>query len=96
MNAIKLKELVSKGLKVKIFDIRAKDKYDNYHIKGAINVPKGELLGNYTKYFDKKDKVYITCNSGNSASLIVNIIKNDGYDVENVKDGMNPLVAIKK
>ena len=95
MDAIELNNLIKQGNKIKIFDVRDKSKYDFFHIKGSTNITKGLLLSNHYKYFNKNEKVYIICNSGNSSSLITNIIKKDGYNVESVKNGMNPLLLAR-
>lgn len=92
MKAIELQQKIENGLRVKVLDIRAKEKYDAYHISGAINVIPGKLIANPQAYLTSDQKNYVICNSGNSAGFVVNILKNKGYDIENVKQGMNPLL----
>lgn len=93
MKAIELDKKIKEGLKVKVFDIRVAEKYDRCHIEGAININKGELLSNVDKYIKKEDKAFVTCNGGSSSKVIAGSLKAQGYDIEFLEDGMNPMVA---
>lgn len=92
MNAIELEKKIKEGLKVKVFDIRTEDKYKHFHITGATFVKRGDLIKEPEKYMSKDEKVFITCNSGNSASRIAKEFRDKGYNMEHIEDGMNPIV----
>lgn len=54
-----------------IIDIRDADTYAAGHITGAVNVPAGEVLDYYeTNNLETKEKVVITCFSGQSAAWV--------------------------
>jgi len=91
MKAIELQKKIDKGLKVKIFDFRTAEKYDEFHITGAIHIKRSKLIENPDEYISKEEKVYITCNSGNSASRIAKEFRDKGYDVEHLEGGMNAM-----
>ena len=92
MRAIELQEKIKNGLKVKVFDIRSKEKYEEFHIDGAIFIEREKILEDPKKYLLKDEKAYITCNGGNSASKIAKTIRDQGYDIEHLIGGMKPLV----
>ena len=94
MNAIDLYIKAKNNQTVKIIDIRVSDRYETFHIPGAINLNIGQLVENPEQFLTKKDKWYVTCNSGNASTMATSILAKQGYDVENVEQGMNPLVNI--
>lgn len=73
---------------INLIDIR--EAYECVHgsIKGAKNIPMGQLLSNPTKYMDKSKKYYIMCQSGGRSTSAVAALSRAGYDVINVKGGM--------
>ena len=95
MDAVNLNKKIQEKKKFNIFDIRQKQRYIKFHLQGAIHVEKGLLIEKPEKYMNKHEKYYVTCNSGNSARLIVNILKNQGYDMEYLVGGMNILINQK-
>ena len=73
-----------------IIDLRVAADYKGGHIKGAKNVPVGELakkLDSFTAY--KNKPVLIYCNSGNSASGAIRLLKKAGFDnIKNLNGGI--------
>ncbi len=64
-----------------IIDLQSPVDYNNYHLKGAINIPYDELLNNYRKYLNKKDTYYIYCKSGKLSKRVSTMLDYLGYNV---------------
>lgn len=79
--------LLEKG--IKLIDIREPYEYKNTSIKGAKNIPMGELLDNTSKYLKKDGKYYLMCQSGNRSGRMVTALKRLGFDVVNVAGGIS-------
>ena len=92
MTAIELKKKIEEGEKFNIFDTRQKERYDAYHLPNAISIEKGMLLEKPENFMNKEEKYYITCNGGNSATMVANILRIKGFDIEALIGGMNPLL----
>ena len=73
---------------INLIDIR--EPYECIHssIKGANNIPMGQLMSQPEKYLDRNKKYYIMCQSGGRSSGAVSSLLRQGYDVVNVKGGM--------
>jgi len=73
-----------------VLDIRAAADYKNGHIKGAKNIPLGELaakLSNYTEFKNKPILIY--CNSGATAIAAIKQFKKAGFDkINNLEGGI--------
>lgn len=91
-NAIEIYKRIINGEKIIVIDVREKEKFQSFHIPGAIHFEKGYVIENCKLVFPKDKKSFITCNSGNSASMIAEIARKSGLDVESVEGGMNPLI----
>lgn len=76
-------------------DIRSRGKYLLGHIENAININYYELLLNYDKYLNKNEIYYIYCDSGNKSKVIVNKLKNFGYNCVNIEGGYNNYLVNK-
>jgi phage shock protein E len=83
-----LKKLFGAGAKVNyaglikqgavIVDVRTQDEYKSGHIKGAINIPLGNLENNLSKL--KKDKCIITCcASGMRSASAKRLLESNGF-----------------
>lgn len=92
MTALELKQRIERGEVFNIFDVRQKERYDIFHLPGALNVEKGLLLETPEKYMNKNDVYYITCNGGNSATMIANILQTQGFNIVSLVGGMNPVM----
>ena len=70
-----------------IIDIRDNYTYNLGHIKGAINIPYYNLLGNYSHYLSKNDKYYLYCENGRQSLNICNRLNSFGYNTFNIDGG---------
>ncbi|EHK2905154.1 rhodanese-like domain-containing protein [Enterococcus faecium] len=69
-----------------LLDVRTPAEYRVGHIKGAKNVP----LQSINRYDGDKEKtVYVICQSGMRSKQAAKELKKSGYDVVNVRGGMN-------
>jgi len=71
-----------------ILDVREYDAYKKGHIKGAKSVPLADMASNLDKYTSYKNKaVLIYCDSGNSATRAIKLLKAAGFAKVNNLDG---------
>lgn len=85
--SISTTELAAKlATNIEIIDVRTPSEYRSGHIAKAKNVP----LANITSYSGPKNKpVHVVCQSGMRSKNAANILKKNGYDVINIRGGMN-------
>ncbi len=69
-----------------IIDVSDRYTYNINHINGSINIPYDELLNNYRKYLNKKEKYYLYCKSGKLSKRAVAILSSLGYRVYLLKN----------
>ncbi len=93
MNAIEIYKQ-NKIEKMNVIDIRSEIKFNHFHIPGAINVDPGQLFGEPEKFIKKDEEWHIVCNSGNSSQMVVMMLKQNGYNVHSVDEGMNQLLRV--
>ncbi len=67
-----------------IIDVREPYEFKARHIKGAKNIPQGNI-----KTFEGKGPVYVICQSGMRSSSATKKLKKMGVEAINVKGGMN-------
>lgn len=96
MTAVELYLQTQLGHRFNIIDVREIERYDSYHLPGAIWMAKGDIMENYEDLLNKESKYYITCNGGNSAGMIAKMLQDAGYDVEYLIGGMNDLIRYLK
>ena len=71
-----------------IIDLRTAADYNSGHIKGAKNSPLNDFAKGLATYSDYKDKpVLIYCNSGNTATRAIKLLKKAGFGQVNNLDG---------
>lgn len=92
MKASELNLKIKQGQSFNIFDVRQKERYDDFHLQGALHLEKGLLLESPNKYMNKQDTYYVTCNGGNSAGMIAAILSNQGFKIISLEGGMNELL----
>ena len=81
------KELQNKlGRRPIILDVRSAEEYRAGHIASAMNVPLHKIA-TYQK--QQTEQVYLICQSGLRSKKAAKLLKNKGYDVVNVRGGMN-------
>lgn len=64
-----------------LIDVRSKDKYMINHNPYSINIPYDNLMMNYKKLLDKRNKYYLICDKGHKSKQAVRILSFYGYDV---------------
>jgi rhodanese-related sulfurtransferase len=69
-----------------IIDVSDRYTYNINHINGSINIPYDELLNNYRKYLNKKEKYYLYCKSGKLSKRAVIVLSSIGYKVFNLNN----------
>jgi rhodanese-related sulfurtransferase len=86
-NAIRLMNNNSNAL---ILDIRTEADYKSGHINGAKNVPLSDFASSIDGLSSKKsDPVLIYCNSGNTVTRAIKLLKNAGFEqVNNLQGGI--------
>jgi rhodanese-related sulfurtransferase len=87
-----LKTEIEKGEKVIIVDTRAAAYYKADHIKSAINIfynPSGDPFERQMTFMslpaDKPLVIYCECSDESDSSLMANEIKNQRYEIENIR-----------
>ena len=102
----KLSEKMNYEKNILLLDVRAEDKYNEYHITNSniemLNIPKNHI---FELEKGKEDKVIplqkrgkqlvITCTTGNSAIKCGEILSNQGYDVTILTGGITAWRAFK-
>ena len=75
---------------VLIIDIRPAAEFKNGHITGAKNIPLNEFASSIDDYSKVKDKaVLIYCNSGNTATRAIKLLKKAGFEqINNLEGGI--------
>ena len=73
---------------VNIVDVRAPEKFNNGHIKGAINLPLSKLENNLDQ-LDKTKHYYVICQSERFSRQGTEILTNNGFQATNVTSGMD-------
>lgn len=73
-----------------VLDLRTAADYKKGHIKGSKSAPLNELSGSVNSFSSYKDKpVLVYCNSGNTATRALNILKKAGFEqVNNLEGGV--------
>ena len=73
-----------------VLDLRTSADYKNGHIKGAKNTPLSELASKVDSYASYKDKpIVLYCNSGNTATAAIEILKKAGFaQINNLEGGI--------
>lgn len=73
-----------------VLDIRTAAEFKSGHIKGAKNVPLADFATSIDDLSDDKNKaVLIYCNTGNSATRALKLLKKAGYEkINNLEGGI--------
>ena len=72
---------------INVIDIRSREKYNNSHIDGSINVPFEKIISSPQDYLSKNSKYYLYCQKGSTSFKVCSILSSLGYDVVNVNGG---------
>lgn len=89
ISASDLHDMVTGKSNFILLDVRTNTEYEDNHIKGAINIPVGELRTRYRELNKEKPTILI-CSSGNRSSLGTSILSRNGFtNLFNVAGGMS-------
>jgi hydroxyacylglutathione hydrolase len=69
-----------------ILDVRTKSEFEEGHVPGALHIPLGRLPERISEV--PKGRVLVHCHSGSRSIIAATYLKNAGYDVTNVPDGL--------
>ena len=81
MKAVTVEELAEKlaqGRPV-LIDVREPWEFSGGHLKGAVNVPLGQLADRLEK-FDARADTYVICQSGHRSATAVGLLKLAGFE----------------
>jgi rhodanese-related sulfurtransferase len=88
ISAEELYEKAGNQDKLVLLDVRAEEKYKDYHIEEAaiknINIPKNFIFENNEeaiKGLPKEQEIVVACTTGNSAAKCANILSEKDYNV---------------
>ena len=87
MYSISMAYILNNINNINIIDIRPESVYNKGHILNAKNIPKNDLLKNYSNYLDKSKTYYLYCDRGITSSMVVTFLNSKGYDTLNIEGG---------
>lgn len=91
---IEIPELQKRKDEFIIVDVREKEEFEKFHIKGAINIPVGKIN---PEDFKNKNKYLIYCRSGNRAKSVVKKLQKQGLEnIYYLEGSMNYLEKYQK
>ena len=70
-----------------VIDIRSREKFNDNHIPGAINVNASMLMNNPEKYLNPSLTYYIYCQKGSSSKTLTQVLNVKGYRAFNIIGG---------
>jgi len=73
-----------------LVDVREVEEFEALHLEGARNFPLSQLADTY-KQLDKDQLYYVICKSGMRSARACQFLAEQGYEVINVKGGMDAL-----
>ena len=73
-----------------ILDVREVEEFEALHLEGARNFPLSQLADTYEQ-LDKTQPYYVICKSGIRSVRACQFLAEQGYEVVNVKGGMDAL-----
>jgi rhodanese-related sulfurtransferase len=89
---------------VVVLDVRAEEKYRDYHIEDSqlksVNIPKTEIYelteGAEPLALPKEGPIVVTCTTGNSAEKCAKILDGLGFNVEVLEGGLTAWKEFRK
>ncbi len=70
-------------------DVRYDEEFEDGHIAGAIHLPLPELRQRVDSTLDKSGRYITVCLSGKRSTVAAFLLKQRGYDIMTMKDGMS-------
>lgn len=81
-------KIYQKKKKYTLIDLRRKEEYDKYHIKGSKNIFWLDILDpKYLRKLSKKEPIFLICYVGHISSQVLVFLKLLGYQVSVIKFG---------
>jgi len=74
-----------------VLDVRAEEKFQDYHVENAYNIPKSVILENQEDVIStlpKDTEIIVTCTTGNSAAKCAQILADKNYQVTLLEGGI--------
>lgn len=62
-----------------LLDVRTKEEYSQFHIKGSVNIPLQNLERVGELIEDKSTPIFVHCQSGARSARAAHMLKNSGY-----------------
>lgn len=93
ITAKELYEKMNKEDIVHVLDVRAEDKFNEFHLQGSnfqtLNVPKTFIFnGELPEAIPQGEEIIVTCTTGNSAAKCANILASKEYNVLVLEGGL--------
>ena len=91
------KYYLAKNKKYFLIDLRSKEEFDKFHVKGSHNIFWLDLLNEENlKKIPKNKKIFLICYVGHTSSQAMVLLKLLGYDVTSIKYGygVSPVMGI--
>lgn len=87
-----LDDLIKNNGKVEILDVRAEEKYKEFHLEGSLNLPKNLILNpgdkdDFSALPDNGEWV-VTCTTGNSAAKCAEVLNSRGVKAVVLEGGL--------
>jgi rhodanese-related sulfurtransferase len=87
ITANQLQAKLSNGEILNIIDVREVDEVSEGKIRGAVNIPLGDLELRLNE-LNKKEDYIVICRSGGRSFTAARLLENNGFTVTNVSGGM--------
>ncbi|MDP3290595.1 MAG: rhodanese-like domain-containing protein [Sulfuricurvum sp.] len=82
-------EIIQKGEKVTLLDVRTPDEFTKEHIDGSILIPLQTLSNNLALIANvKNQKILVYCHSGNRSIAASRLLVENGFTPLNIKGGL--------
>lgn len=88
MTTAELEELLKRGEKLNLIDVREPDEWEEGHIKEARLIPLSEFQARANEVHDVEGDVVFICRSGGRSGRVCEFLSLQGFDVTNVSGGM--------
>lgn len=88
-----LDKKIQEKQRVTIIDVRAEEKFNEYHIEDSQNIPKTIILGSSEAVEEslslpKDEEIIVTCTTGNSAAKCAAILREKGFKTTVLEGGL--------
>ena len=89
-----LNKLREENKKIQILDVREDMERDHASIKGSLHIKLTDIANRHSE-LDKKKNIFVMCHTGTRSQVVVNWLKEKGYDYAvNVLGGIDAWAAL--